>query len=614
MCGIIGYVGEADAGPILLEGLRRLEYRGYDSAGVAVLSDQGEIEITKRAGKLDALVEAFSANGGSGRVGMGHTRWATHGAPSDLNAHPQADCSGNIVVIHNGIVENYLDLKRGLAGADHKFESETDTEVIAHLVEQYVEAGKPTAEAVRLMSREIKGAHAIVVMDRNQPDRLVATRIGNAGGVVVGHGDGETYIASDLPAILPHTQRVVFLADGELAVVRRDAVTYLDAEGNELGYQPQSVPYDPISAAKGPYRHFELKEIIEQPESVLDTMRGRVSWAQPGVTLEDVPFEDEEIRAFERVVLVGQGTSMHAQMIGRMYLEQIAGIPAEFDNASEFRYRQPVLDERTLVVSVSQSGETVDTLAAMNEAAERGARQLTICNTVGAESTRVADGVIYTRCGPEIAVASTKTFSASVVALYLLACRFGQARGYLTQVRLGELLADLARLPQLIGEALKCGPAVARLALQFSHSRNFLFLGRGINYPVAMEGALKLKELSYIHAEGYPAGEMKHGPIALIDYELPVVAIAPRDRLFEKILSNVEQVKARQGIVIAIGQHDDPDLAGKVDKLLYVPAAPELLSPLVTVIPCQLLAYHIAVQRGCDVDQPRNLAKTVTVE
>jgi glutamine---fructose-6-phosphate transaminase (isomerizing) len=614
MCGIIGYVGEQAAGPILLEGLRRLEYRGYDSAGLAILSDSGDINITKRTGKLEALNEAFASEGAVGRLGMGHTRWATHGAPTDLNAHPQADCSGDIVVVHNGIVENYLEIKRELTAAGHTFVSETDTEVIAHLVEQEATGGKPVGEAVRLMAQRIKGAHAIVVMDRRQPDTLVATRIGNAGGVVIGHGDGETFIASDLPALLPHTRDVVFLSDRELAVVRREDVTYLDADGQRLDYEPQTVPYDPISAARGAYKHFELKEIMEQPDSVLDTIRGRVNFEKAEVILEDVPFADEEIRAFERVVLVGMGTSMHAQMIGRFHFEQLAGIPAEYDNASEFRYRRPVLDERTLVVSISQSGETVDTLAAMNEAAEAGARQVTICNTVGAESTRVADGVIYTRCGPEVSVASTKTFSASVVALYLMACRFGQARGHLSAAQLREKLDDLVRMPQLIGEALKCARAVERLSVQLSHSRNFLFLGRGINYPVAMEGALKLKELSYIHAEGYPAGEMKHGPIALIDYELPVVAIAPRDRLFDKILSNIEQVKARQGVVVAIGEQDDPDLTGKVDRFLYVPRAPELLSPLVTVVPCQLLAYNIAVQRGCDVDQPRNLAKTVTVE
>ncbi|HEX5940242.1 MAG TPA: glutamine--fructose-6-phosphate transaminase (isomerizing) [Dehalococcoidia bacterium] len=614
MCGIVGYVGDEPAGPILLDGLRRLEYRGYDSAGVAILSDSGDISITKRAGKLDALVEAFGKNGASGRVGMGHTRWATHGAPTDLNAHPQADCTGDVVVIHNGIVENYLELKRELIAGDHKFQSETDTEVIAHLVEKHLEGAPSLAEAVRLMSQEIRGAHAIVVMHRKQPDTLVATRIGNAGGVVVGYGDGRKYIASDIPALLDHTREVVFLADGEIATLRSDDVAYIDAEGNQLDYRPQSVPYDPVSAAKGNYRHFELKEMMEQPESVLDTIRGRVDFEKVEVNLEDVHFSDDEVKSLDRVVLIGMGTSMHAEMIGRIYFERIAGLPAEFDNASEFRYRKPVINERTLVVSISQSGETVDTLAGMNMAKELGARQITICNTVGAESTRVAEGVIYTRCGPEIGVASTKTFAASVAALYLLACRIGFVRGYISKERLAELLRDLARMPQLIGEALKSGDAISRYSLQFSHSRNFLFLGRGINYPVAMEGALKLKELSYIHAEGYPAGEMKHGPIALIDYELPVVAIAPRDRLFEKILSNIEQVKARQGIVIAIGEHEDPDLKPKVDRLIYVPRAPELLSPLVTVVPCQFLAYHIAVQRGCDVDQPRNLAKTVTVE
>ncbi|MPZ22035.1 MAG: glutamine--fructose-6-phosphate transaminase (isomerizing) [Dehalococcoidia bacterium] len=614
MCGIVGYVGDEAAGPILLDGLRSLEYRGYDSAGVAILSDNGDISITKRAGKLDALVQAFSSNGASGHVGMGHTRWATHGAPTDLNAHPQTDCKGDIVVIHNGIVENYLDLKRDLSASGHEFRSETDTEVIAHLVERHIGDGHALPEAVRLMANEIRGAHAIVVMSRQQADTLITTRIGNAGGVVVGYGEGATFIASDLPALLPHTRRVVFLADGEIAVARKESVSYIDQQGKSVEYEPTTVPYDPVSAAKGPYKHFELKELMEQPESVLDTVRGRVNFETLEISLEDVPFSDAEFAAIDRVALVGMGTSVSAQMIGCTYMEQLAGIPAQHDYASEFRYRRPVLDGNTLVVSVSQSGETVDTLAAMEEAREAGARQITICNTIGAQSTRVAEGVIYTRCGPEIAVASTKTFSASVVALYLLACKIGRARGYLSDEHLGRALGDLARMPQLIGEALKCAPAVSRLAVQFSHSRNFLYLGRGVSYPIAMEGALKLKELSYIHAEGYPAGEMKHGPIALIDYELPVVAIAPRDHLFEKMLSNIEQVKTRQGIVVAIGEQGDPDLDGKVDKLLYVPRAPELLSPLVTVIPCQLLAYHIAVQRGCDVDQPRNLAKTVTVE
>ncbi len=614
MCGIVGYVGSRPAGPILIDGLRRLEYRGYDSAGIAVLDTNGGLSIHKRVGKLETLASSVAGRWPNGHEGIGHTRWATHGKPNEINAHPHTDCTGDVVVIHNGIVENYLELKSELMASGHKFTSDTDTEVIPHLLEHYLGEDNDLPAALRRTVARLEGAHAIVAMSCSEPGTLVAARAGNAGGVVVGYGGGENLLASDLPAILPYTRRVGFLEDREVVRVTAADVSFWNGDGQPLEKQPQEVPYDPVSAAKGAYKHFMLKEIMEQPESMLDTIRGRAQFDAPDVKLEDIPLSKQQLSKIRRVVLVGMGTSLHAAMIGRHYMERIAGIPAEVDNASEYRYRGPIIGTDTLVISVGQSGETVDTLAAMEDARRKGAPQITICNVIGSQATRVADGVVYTRCGLEIGVCSTKTFTASVTALYLLACYLGQARGLIDRERMGELLEPLARVPYLAGEITKRATEYEQLAHQFFRYSNFLYLGRGIQFPVALEGALKLKEVSYIHAEGYPAGEMKHGPIALIDAEMPVIAIAPKDELYDKMMSNIEQVKAREGTVIAVGQEGDEELAAKADHMIYVPQTSSLLSPIFTAIPLQFFAYYIAVRRGCDVDQPRNLAKTVTVE
>ena len=613
MCGITGYVGEREAAPILLDGLSRLEYRGYDSVGIAVLEENGGLAIHKQAGKLQGLAAELSGRPPKGRQGIGHTRWATHGRPSDVNAHPHTDCSGGVVVIHNGIVENHQELKQQLLTEGHTFHSETDTEVIPHLIEQHLKQGTDLQGALARTIDQLAGAHAILAMSLSEPGTIVAARVGNAGGVVIGCGRGENYLASDLLALLPHTRRVVFLEHGEIARVTAAGVTYT-REGLRLEKTPLEVPYDPVSAAKGSYKHFMQKEIAEQPETILNTIRGRALFAESRVELEEIGLTRSHVEQIRRVVLVGMGTSLHAAMVGRHYMERIAGLPAEVDNASEMRYRGAIMGPETLVVSVGQSGETVDTLAAMGEAQSKGCPQVTVCNVLGSQATRVADGVIYTRCGPEIGVASTKTYSAAIAALYLLACYLGQERGVIDRERMGGLLAPLARLPFQAGEVTRRDAEYERLAHEFFRYNNFLFLGRGLQYPVAMEGALKLKEVSYIHAEGYPAGEMKHGPIALIDQEMPVIALALRDELRQKMMSNIQQVKAREGTVIAVGTEGDEELAEKADRVIYLPPASPLLAPVLTSIPLQLFAYHVAVRRGCDVDQPRNLAKTVTVE
>jgi glucosamine--fructose-6-phosphate aminotransferase (isomerizing) len=614
MCGIIGYTGNRPAAPLLLEGLQRLQYRGYDSAGLAVLGTDGGLIVRKSVGKLSALASSLQDGLPEGSLGIGHTRWATHGRPSDINAHPHQDCGGEVVVIHNGIVENYRALKEMLLAKGHTFRSETDTEVIPHLIEEALKEGGSLEAAVGRAMRQMEGAHALVAFTRREPGKLVAARAGNAGGVVVGYGRDEMFLASDLPALLPHTQIVAFLADGEIAAVTPCGASYLTAAGEKLTKEAQTVSYDPLSAARGNYKHFMLKEICEQPESVLDTIRGRVLFDQPALVLEDVAIPRRRLRQIKRVVLVGMGTSLHAAMVGRHYIEEIARMPAEVDNASEFRYRGPLLGPDTLIIAVGQSGETVDTLAAMDEARRQGALQITVCNVVGSQATRVADGVVYTRCGLEVGVCSTKTFTAAIVALYLLACYLAQEREVVGGDGMRALLDPLARLPSLVGRVTQRDAEYERLAHRFFRYDNFLYLGRGLQFPIAMEGALKLKEVSYIHAEGYPAGEMKHGPIALIDQEMPVVAIAVRDGLYDKMMSNVQQVKAREGTVIALASEGDEELARQADHVLYLPQASPLLMPVLTAIPLQFFAYHIAVRRGCDVDQPRNLAKTVTVE
>ncbi|MCI0850290.1 MAG: glutamine--fructose-6-phosphate transaminase (isomerizing) [Chloroflexi bacterium] len=614
MCGIIGYAGSREAGPLLLEGLQRLEYRGYDSAGLAVLDGEGRLQWRKRVGKLANLTASLEGVYPPGTVGLAHTRWATHGKPSDENAHPHLDCDGEIAVVHNGIVENYQQLGQELLAQGHRLTSETDTEVIAHLIEAKLREGEGLLDALRYAVNRIEGSAAILALSRSEPGRLVAARKGSAGGIVVGYGDNEHFLASDLPALLPETRRVAFLGDGELVELSGESVRYADLAGRPIEKRPQAIPLDPVAAAKGVYKHFMLKEIMEQPQCVLDTVRGRVLFDPPSVALPELDGMADVLRSVERVVLVAMGTSLHAAMVGRHYIEKVAGIPAEVDNASEFRYRNPLIGPETLVISVAQSGETVDTLEAMHDVQRRGSPQITICNTPGAQSTRIADATLYTRCGPEIGVASSKTLTASMVALYLLSCHLGRLRGHLDERQLRELIAPLAHIPNLMGQVLQRAPHYEELAQRFHRLHDFLFLGRGLQYPVAMEGALKLKELSYIHAEGYPAGEMKHGPIALIDEQMPTIAIAVRDGLREKMLSNIEQVRARDGMVVGVVNDGDDELAAKVDHVIEVPETTPLLLPLLTVVPLQLLAYHIAVWRGCDVDQPRNLAKTVTVE
>jgi glucosamine--fructose-6-phosphate aminotransferase (isomerizing) len=613
LCGIIGYVGPRQAGPLLLEGLRRLEYRGYDSAGIAVMNGSGVPSLVKSVGKLESLAACLNGCFPEGTIGIGHTRWATHGRPSDTNAHPHCDCDSDVIVIHNGIVENYLPLRQRLRDQGHTFRSDTDTEVIPHLIESELAQGQSLVDAVRRTIAQIDGAHALLVISACQPDTVVAARVGNAGGVVVGYGDGEMFLSSDLPALLPHTSRMVFLTDGDVAAVTAKGATYWASDGPPQQRTPQAMPFDPMAAAKGGYKHFMLKEIMEQPEAVLDTIRGRIQFEPLGLQLEDLP-SSNELRRIKRVVLVAMGTSLHAAMVGKHYIEQIAGLPAEVDNASEFRYRKPIIGPDTLLISVAQSGETVDTLEAMAEAKKSGALEITVCNTPGSQATRVADGVVYTRCGLEIGVASTKTLLGSIVALYMLACHLGQERGHLDEARLSELLTPLAHMPQLIGSVVGRAEEFEELAHTFFRYQDFLYLGRGIEYPIAMEGALKLKEVSYIHAEGYPAGEMKHGPIALIDQEMPVVTIVVRDDLRDKMISNIEQVKARDGIVIALATEGDEGIAKLAKHVVFLPQTTPMLTPLLTAIPLQLLAYHIAVYRGCDVDQPRHLAKTVTVE
>jgi glutamine---fructose-6-phosphate transaminase (isomerizing) len=613
LCGIIGYVGPRQAGPLLLEGLRLLEYRGYDSAGIAVIDGGGVPSLVKSVGKLESLAACLDGRFPQGNIGIGHTRWATHGRPSDMNAHPHCDCDSDVVVIHNGIVENYLALRQQLRDEGHSFLSDTDTEVIPHLIESELARGLPLVDAVRSTIGRLDGAHALLVISACQPDTVVAARVGNAGGVVIGYGDGEMFLSSDLPALLPHTHQMVFLTSGDVAAVTSQGATYWAGNGKPEKRTPQGIPFDPMAAAKGGYKHFMLKEIMEQPEAVLDTIRDRIQFDPLGLQLEDMP-STEALRRIQRVVLVAMGTSLHAAMVGKHYIEQISGLPAEVDNASEFRYREPIIGAATLVISVAQSGETVDTLEAMAEAKQRGALEITVCNTPGSQATRVADATVYTRCGLEIGVASTKTLLGSIVALYMFACHLGRERGRLDDNQLAELLTPLAHIPQLIGSVVGRAKEIKDLAHTFFRHQDFLYLARGIEYPIAMEGALKLKEVSYIHAEGYPAGEMKHGPIALIDQEMPVVTIVVRDGLRDKMISNVEQVKARDGTIIALATEGDEEVGKLADHVIYLPETTPLLMPLLTAIPLQLLAYHIAVYRGCDVDQPRHLAKTVTVE
>ena len=614
MCGIVGYVGPRNATPIVLEGLKRLEYRGYDSAGLAVVQADGAIGVRREVGKLAGLVEMVAADPVSGQTGVGHTRWATHGEPSRRNAHPHIGITGEVAAVHNGIIENFLSLRQELEAEGRHFASETDSEVVVHLVEAYLAGGDDLETAVRRAMVHVKGANAFVFVSSHEPDRLVAVRLGNAGGITVGVGEGEMLIASDIPAILEHTRDMIFLEDRQLAVVTRNGVRIATLDGEPVKAEVHTIPWDPVAAAKGIHRHFMQKEIYEQARSLTDTMRGRAKLGPGQVRLEGLRLTREEARALEKMIIVACGTSAYAGLVGKFILEALARVPVEVDYGSEFRYRDPIIKTNTAVLAITQSGETVDTLAALEEARDKGARLWSIVNVIGSQAMRISDGYILMHAGPEIGVASTKAFTASLVDLYLLGCYLGELRGVLTGSELRQRVDDLARLPDLVGHVLDHGDEYERLANQFYDREHALYLGRGINYPIALEGALKLKEISYIHAEGYPAGEMKHGPIALIDEVMPVVAIAVRDHVYDKMVSQVEQVKARGGIVVALATEGDEEIATKADHVLYVPPTPPLLSPVINVIPMQLLAYYLAVRRGCDVDQPRNLAKSVTVE
>jgi glutamine---fructose-6-phosphate transaminase (isomerizing) len=614
MCGIIGYIGPKDVVPVLIDGLRRLEYRGYDSAGVAVVRD-GCVDLRRSAGKLSNLETVIGSAPLTGDYGVGHTRWATHGRPTEENAHPHRDCTGKIVVVHNGIIENYLDLKQELQRQGHKFVTETDTEIVAHLVEREMK-DDGLENAVRRALILMRGLFALVLISADDPDKIVAVR--NGPPIVVGLGDGEFFVASDIPAILSHTRDVVFLGDEEMAIITKTGVQFTDFFGRPVSKATQRVLWDPIMAEKAGYKHFMLKEIFEQPTAARETILGRVSLDSGKVFLEEMKIPDATLAAVDRVTVLACGTSWHAALVGKFMIEQLARLPVEVDYGSEYRYRSPIVSNNMLAVVITQSGETADSLAALREAKKEGAASIAICNVVGSMATRETDGTIYTHAGPEIGVASTKAFTSQLVALYLLALRLGQIRGTLSLADTKSHIAALLQLPHFLEQTLKLAPDIEKVAARFHNRTDFLYLGRGIHYPIALEGALKLKEISYIHAEGYPAGEMKHGPIALIDEHMPVVTIAPHDAVFEKMIGNMQEVKARGGSVIALTTRGDDKLRSILDSsrdlVLEVPRTPELLTPIVMVVPLQLLAYDIAVRRGCDVDQPRNLAKSVTVE
>jgi glucosamine--fructose-6-phosphate aminotransferase (isomerizing) len=614
MCGIIGYIGQKQVLPILIDGLRRLEYRGYDSAGVAVVRN-GAIELRRSAGKLARLEEVIATHPLEGDYGIGHTRWATHGRPTEENAHPHRDCTGRIVVVHNGIIENYLDLKNQLKSEGHRFVTETDTEIVAHLVERETK-DDGLENAARRALLYMRGLFALVLISADDPNKIVAVR--NGPPIVVGLGDGEFFVASDIPAVLSHTRDVVFLGDEEMAIITQAGVEFTDYSGRAVSKKSTKVAWDPVMAEKAGYKHFMLKEIFEQPMAVKETVLGRASAETGKVYLHEIEIPDDVLRQTERIVILACGTSWHAALVGKFLFESLARVPVEVDYGSEYRYRDPIVSKNTLAIVITQSGETADTLAALREARKKGAKSIAICNVVGSMATRETDGTVYTHAGPEIGVASTKAFTSQLVALHLLAMYIGQIRGSLTAEAARPHVDALTQLPLLLEQALKCDSLTEEIAKRFYQRSDFLYLGRGINYPIALEGALKLKEISYIHAEGYPAGEMKHGPIALIDEQMPVVTIAPHDHVFEKMIGNVQEAKARGGSVIALttdkrnGIHDLLDPAN--DFLITVPDSHPLLTPVLMVVPLQLLAYHIAVRRGCDVDQPRNLAKSVTVE
>ncbi len=614
MCGIVGYIGDRSAQQVVLQGLKRLEYRGYDSAGVAVLEQNGHISIRRDVGKLSNLEQLVAQSPLTGQIGIGHTRWATHGAPSERNAHPHIGMNGGVVLVHNGIVENYRSLREELTAEGVTFRSETDTEVIVQLIERYLETGLDLESAVRRTLTMLDGANAVVVMSAAFPDELICARIGNAGGITIGVGQDEMFIASDIPAILEYTRTMVFLESKQLGIVTRDGFRLTDLDGKSVKVDLQTIAWDPVSAVKGEYKHFMQKEIFEQPRALIDTIGGRVDFETGHVHLDEMGLTPELANRLTKLTIIACGTSYYAGLVGKFLIETLARLPVEVEYASEFRYYNPIITPDTAVLSITQSGETADTLAASELAREQGAVLWTIVNAIGSQSMRLADGSIAMHAGPEIGVASTKAFTTSIADLYMLACALGELRGTLSSAEQLQLATDLAHLPALAGQVLDNDETYQELANEFFKADNFLFLGRGINYPIALEGALKLKEISYIHAEGYPAGEMKHGPIALIDETMPVLAIVTRDDLYDKMVSQVQQAKARGGVVIALATDGDESIRDEADHVIYVPESPPLLAPIINVIPLQLLSYHIAVRRGCDVDQPRNLAKSVTVE
>jgi len=609
MCGIVGYIGEQQATPVILEGLKKLEYRGYDSAGIATLS-AGESATRRSEGKLVNLENLLREQPLSGTIGIGHTRWATHGRPSEINAHPHK--AGHVIVVHNGIIENYLQLKEQLRKDGHVFKSETDTEVIAHLIEEKLKSEPTFEKASRKALIELRGAYAVCILNEKEPGTLIAAKLGSP--MVVGLGSGEFFVASDIPAILAHTREMVFMEDGEMVIFNNGEASFSTIAGSELKKTPRHIDWSPLMAEKGGYRHFMLKEIHEQPRAVRDTIAGRLLESEGDVYLEDLPFSDRQLAAVKRVVIIACGTSWHAALVGKFYIEGYCRIPVEVDIASEFRYRNPVIDESTLAIVISQSGETADTLAALREAKTRGAINMAICNVVDSSIARESAGVIYTHAGPEIGVASTKAFVTQLTALYLFTIRLGRATCSIDAPSGQRMIAALKKVPAMLEETLNLNDSIEKIAKKYMNARDFLYLGRGKNFPIALEGALKLKEISYIHAEGYPAGEMKHGPIALIDEEVPVVVLVPKSSAFDKTLSNMEEVIARGGRVIALCSEGDTEVGTRAETIIEIPNLNEDLDPLLLSVPLQLLAYHISVLKGTDVDQPRNLAKSVTVE
>ena len=613
MCGIVGYVGAREATPIILNGLKRLEYRGYDSAGVAVIKDN-QINIRRDAGKLQQLVDLVAKSPLNGAPGIGHTRWATHGAPSARNAHPHISNNGKMVVVHNGIVENFLELKDELGAEGVTFSSETDTETIVHLADYHKSSGVSFEEAARRTFKQIEGANVILLLSTDEPDKIIAARIGNAGGVVVGLGEGENFLASDIPAILEHTRRMIFLESRQMVVVTKDSVRIETLEGEEVTPEIHNIAFDAVSAEKGEYRHFMQKEIHEQVRALTDTLAGRVDFKEGRIRLPELNLTPELAKRIQRIYITACGTAAYAGMVGKYLIEKIARVPVEVVIGSEFRYSDPIVDENTVVLAISQSGETADTLAAMEEGRRKGGIIWSIVNAIGSQAMRVADGFISMQTGPEIGVASTKAFTAPLVDQYMLAILLADLRGVIDEKTRHELVADLRLVPDLAGRVMDTEAEVEKVAYALKDIKGCLYLGRGINMPIAYEGALKLKEISYIHAEGYPAGEMKHGPIALIDEEMPVLCLTPKDPWHEKMISQIQQAKARGGMVIAVATEGDELVKGMADHVLWVPEAPWMLSPIITVLPLQILAYHIAAIRGLDVDQPRNLAKSVTVE